>query len=120
MTIEHPAEAGEALHGFDAQFWAMHKASREEPPAWLRSARRSCGLCATRSRGDGQIDDAICRDYGWRSHDETLMAEIVPALTIVSDALGNVAAGCARSGAASRCSSGPAATGSSGSPRASC
>ena len=91
MTIEHPAEAGETLDGLDAHFQAMHEASRADPPPSVSQRKdhlRALHRAITQSLGAFQ--DAIARDYGSRSRDETLMAEIIPALATVSDALMNV------------------------------
>jgi coniferyl-aldehyde dehydrogenase len=93
MTTTREAEAQVGRSGeLEARFWAMHKASREEPTA--TAPERKAQLRALRraiSAAIGDFQDAIARDYGWRSREETLMAEIVPALTTVRDALKNVA-----------------------------
>lgn len=72
-------------------FWSMHKASRAEPPptakerkAWLRALR---GVI---SANGGAFSETIARDFGWRSHDETQMAEVVPTLTLIRDAMVNL------------------------------
>jgi coniferyl-aldehyde dehydrogenase len=81
----------DAIADVTARFRAMHAASRAEPPpgagerkALLRALRRS--IAASQ---DG-FAQAIAADYGARSRDETLMAEIVPALTLVRDCLAHV------------------------------
>jgi coniferyl-aldehyde dehydrogenase len=82
-----------SIANLERRFRAMQAASRSEPPS--SAAERKAHLRALRdmlSASTSQFVDAICRDYGWRSHDETRMAEIVPALANVSDALHNVAA----------------------------
>jgi coniferyl-aldehyde dehydrogenase len=96
MTITHDANtraAGARIDASDleARFRAMHTASREGPPATL--SERKAHLRALH----GAISDAMCdfqaaiaSDFGWRSHDETLMAEVIPTLTTVADALRNV------------------------------
>ena len=69
----------------------MHAASRDEPPPAL--AERKVQLRALRRTIAQSVDafqDAIASDYGFRSRDETLMAEIIPTLTTVRDALMNV------------------------------
>src|SRR5205807_2192450 len=81
----------ERLEGIKQRFWSMHAASRNDPPpsaedrkAALRSLR---DMIHERAR---EFCEAIARDFGWRSHDETRMAEVVPALNIIRDALGNL------------------------------
>ena len=73
------------------RFWAMHRASRTEPH--LTAGARKAALRALRGLIREQADEfseAIARDFGWRSHDETRMAEVVPALTLIRDALRNL------------------------------
>jgi acyl-CoA reductase-like NAD-dependent aldehyde dehydrogenase len=91
VTIRHEDQVDSSIADIEQRFRAMQAASRAEPPSTV--AERKAQLSALRdvlSVSAAEFADAICRDYGWRSHDETLMAEIVPALTIVSHALGNV------------------------------
>lgn len=75
----------------ERRFRAMQAASRSEPASDL--AERTRQLRALRDVLSAAMDefvDAACRDYGWRSHDETRMAEFVPLLTMVGDALRHV------------------------------
>ena len=93
MPIANADTGGDSIADIEQRFRAMQAASRAEPPPAV--GERKAQLRALRdviSAATGEFVDAICRDYGWRSHDETLMAEIVPALTVVSDALDNVGA----------------------------
>ncbi len=91
IAREIPAE--DRFPDIEQRFWSMQKASRTEPPPSLaerkqslRALRRAISACSS------EIIDAISHDYGWRSPAETLMAEIVPSLTIVRDAMVNVPA----------------------------
>jgi coniferyl-aldehyde dehydrogenase len=73
------------------RFWSMREASRSSPPPSVEERRAL--LRALRDVIDArtpQLCEAIAQDFGWRSHDETRMAEVVPALTLVRDALVNV------------------------------
>ena len=91
MATTREAGADSGAGGFDAQFWAMHKASREEPPASLPERKEQLRALRRAISGTiGEFQEAIARDYGGRSREETLMAEIIPALTTVRDALRNV------------------------------
>jgi coniferyl-aldehyde dehydrogenase len=75
------------------RFLTMQAASRAGTPSSV--AERKVSLSALRdmlSSSTGEFAETISSDYGWRSHDETLMAEIVPTLTVVSDAVRNVGA----------------------------
>ena len=75
----------------ERRFWSMHKASRAEPPP--TATERKASLRALRNAISGNVrefSEAIARDFGWRSHDETRMAEVVPALTLIRDALINL------------------------------
>lgn len=81
----------DSIAPIEARFWAMHKASRMEPPP--ASAERKDALRALRGvivAHAAEFSGTIARDFGWRSHDETWMAEVVPALTLIRDALVNV------------------------------
>ena len=72
----------------ERRFWSMHRASRAEPPP--TATERKELLRALRnaiSQNVREFSEAIARDFGWRSHDETRMAEVVPALTLIRDAL---------------------------------
>ena len=75
----------------EQRFWCMHRDSREQPPSAVaeRKAhlRRLRDVVKQRKR---EFAEAIAYDFGWRSHDETLMAEVVPALGIIKDALGSL------------------------------
>ncbi len=98
MSILDPTAAervppDDAIGDIGRRFQAMHRASRREPPAaegvrkaWLKALRR---VVADQRH---VFADAIMQDYGTRSRNETLMAEIVPVLTAVSDALRHVGA----------------------------
>jgi coniferyl-aldehyde dehydrogenase len=75
----------------EQRFWCMHRDSRERPPS--AAAERKAHLRRLRDvvkRRKREFAEAIAYDFGWRSHDETLMAEVVPALGIIKDALGNL------------------------------
>jgi coniferyl-aldehyde dehydrogenase len=88
-TTRHPAPAGAA--DLETRFRDMHQASRQEPPASL--AERQAHLRAVRRALVASIpefQETIARDFGWRPHQETLVAEMIPALTTVRDALRNV------------------------------
>ena len=81
------AASADTTANIEQRFWSMHKASRSEPPT--TAAERKALLGGLRdmvSEYTREFSQAISQDYGWRSHDETLMAEVVPALTIVRDA----------------------------------
>src|SRR3989337_2183009 len=91
MATTREAGADSGAGGFDAQFWAMHMASREEPPVSLPERKEQLRALRRAISGTiGELQEAIARDYGGRSREETLMAEIIPALTTVRDALRNV------------------------------
>ncbi len=75
----------------ERRFWSMREASRAEPPptagerkAWLRALRSAIG------QNVREFSEAIAGDFGWRSHDETRMAEVLPSLTLIRDALVNL------------------------------
>lgn len=81
----------DSIAHIEARFWAMHKASRMEPPP--AATERKDALRALRGvivEHASEFSETIARDFGWRSHDETRMAEVVPALTLIRDALANV------------------------------
>jgi coniferyl-aldehyde dehydrogenase len=81
----------ERLEQLRRRFWFMHEASRSEAPptAAERKAvlRRLRDAIAARTQ---QFCEAVAQDFGWRSHDETRMAEVVPALGLIGDAIVNV------------------------------
>ena len=80
-----------AIGDVEQRFQAMHRASRQEPP--LPAAARKDLLRALRrviASERHAFADAIQQDYGARARNETLMAEIVPALTVVGDAVRRV------------------------------
>jgi coniferyl-aldehyde dehydrogenase len=85
------ASADERVEQMHRLFWRLHEASRREPApsAAERKAhlRRLHDAIAARTQ---QFCEAIAQDFGWRSHDETRMAEMVPALGLVRDAMVNV------------------------------
>lgn len=72
-------------------FWFMREASRaEQPPT---AGERRAALRALRdaiTQNVREFSEAIARDFGWRSHDETRMAEVLPSLTLIRDALINL------------------------------
>ena len=71
----------------EQRFRAMLKASRSEPAP--TAAERKAQLRALRdmiAASSEEFARSIEQDYGCRSRDETLMAEVVPALTLVRDA----------------------------------
>ncbi|KAB2913708.1 MAG: coniferyl aldehyde dehydrogenase [Hyphomicrobiaceae bacterium] len=91
IAREIPAE--DAFADIEQRFWSMHKASRTQPPPGEAERRQSLrALRRAISATSAEIIDAVSRDYGWRSPAETLMAEIVPSLIIVRDALANLSA----------------------------
>ena len=73
------------------RFWSMHRASRTEPHP-TAAARQTAlrGLRELIRKHAGEFSEAIAKDFGWRSHDETRMAEVVPTLTLIRDALRNL------------------------------
>lgn len=87
MTDAHE----DSIANIERRFRAMLAASRAEPASSVRERKAQLrALRGVLSAAMGEFVDAICRDYGWRSHDETRMAEFVPSLTMVTDALRNV------------------------------
>jgi coniferyl-aldehyde dehydrogenase len=75
----------------ERRFWSMHRASREMPAPTAGERRELLrALRGVISTHAGEFSVTIARDFGWRSHDETRMAEIVPALTLIRDALTNL------------------------------
>jgi acyl-CoA reductase-like NAD-dependent aldehyde dehydrogenase len=89
-TIDDLARA-DVFAPIERRFNEMHTASRREPPAGV--ADRRAALSALRDMVATHADEfarAICEDFGWRSPSETRMAEIVPVLTIITDALKHV------------------------------
>jgi acyl-CoA reductase-like NAD-dependent aldehyde dehydrogenase len=75
----------------ERRFQSMHLASRELPA--FTGAERKAMLRALRDAiraHAGEFAQAIAYDFGWRSHHETLMTEVVPALGIIKDALSNL------------------------------
>ena len=82
------AAADDGIGAIEQRFWSMHKASRQEPPP--TGAERKHQLRGLRDMVSDHARDfahAIARDFGWRSHDETLLAEVVPTLGNIKDAL---------------------------------
>jgi coniferyl-aldehyde dehydrogenase len=89
-TLDDPARAS-AFAPIERRFNEMHAASRRDPPA--SAAERRAALQALRNAiftHKAEFARAISEDFGWRSPSETYMAEIVPALSIVTDALKNL------------------------------
>ena len=85
------AAPDDGIAHIEQRFWSMHKASRETPAP--TAAERSELLRALRGvicKHAQEFSVTIARDFGWRSHDETRMAEVVPALTLIRDALTNL------------------------------
>jgi coniferyl-aldehyde dehydrogenase len=77
----------------ERRFRAMHAASRSEPPPG--AAERKAHLAALRAMVAACSEEfahTINQDYGCRSRSETLMAEIVPSLTVLRDCIGHVGA----------------------------
>ena len=98
-----------AIGDVEQRFRAMHRASRQEPP--LPAAARKDLLRTLRrviASERHAFADAIQQDYGARARNETLMAEIVPSLTVVGDALRNVGSWMRPERRGPRCCSGPA------------
>jgi acyl-CoA reductase-like NAD-dependent aldehyde dehydrogenase len=82
-----------ALADIEQQFRSMHEKSRAAAPTKLGERRRLLrALRQIISDSTSAFVEAIDRDYGFRSPSETLLAEIVPALMMVSTALGKVGA----------------------------
>jgi coniferyl-aldehyde dehydrogenase len=79
------------LAAIETRFRAMRAASRAEAPSTLAERRNQLrALRDMLGAASAEFVEAICRDFGWRSHDETLLAEIVPALATINDALHNL------------------------------
>lgn len=75
----------------ESRFRAMREASRMEPPSSAAERRKQLRrLRDVVTARRGEFAQAIAFDFGWRSHDETLMAEVVPTLGIIKDALANL------------------------------
>jgi acyl-CoA reductase-like NAD-dependent aldehyde dehydrogenase len=90
MTIARP-EADSSAAGLDARFRAMHRESRAGSPASLAERREHLrALRRAIASHVAQFQEAVARDFGSRSHEETLVAEIIPALTTVREALRHV------------------------------
>jgi coniferyl-aldehyde dehydrogenase len=75
----------------NGQFQAFHQASRAEPP-WPAARRRDLlkrlrGLLTT---NQAKFAGAIAKDFGHRSHQETMLCEVVPALQAIDDALAHL------------------------------
>ncbi len=88
---EHSVPREAAIAAVERQFWSMHAVSRAQAP--LSAAGRKALLRSLRDVIVNRCEDfaqAIASDFGWRSHDETRMAEVVPSLTIIQQALKNV------------------------------
>lgn len=89
-SVPKPAPEDSIAH-IEGCFWSMHRASRETPAS--TAVERKLLLRALRdviSDRAREFSETIARDFGWRSHDETRMAEVVPALTLIRDALSNL------------------------------
>lgn len=91
---EHSQKNGtaEQIAEIERRFQAMHRATREEAPPG--EAERKALLDALRGaifEAGGEFVQTISQDYGSRSPDETLMAEIVPSLMTLRDASASVA-----------------------------
>jgi coniferyl-aldehyde dehydrogenase len=85
------AAAPDPIADIEQRFWSMHRASRTEPPT--TGAQRKALLSNLRELVSDHARDfaaAIAQDFGWRSHDETLLAEVLPTLGGIKDALRNV------------------------------
>jgi acyl-CoA reductase-like NAD-dependent aldehyde dehydrogenase len=90
-TVDDRGRADVFAH-IERRFNEMHTASRRKPP--MDAGARRAALSALRSMVVTHANEfarAICDDFGWRSPSETRMAEIVPVLTIITDALKHVA-----------------------------
>jgi coniferyl-aldehyde dehydrogenase len=76
-----------AIAPIERQFQAMHAASRAEAP-WNAAERRRLLRALQGAIGAHSEDfaQAISSDFGWRSHDETRMAEVLPSLTMIQHA----------------------------------
>jgi len=75
----------------EAQFHAMHAASRAEPPSSRQERKeRLRALYDAILAAKGEFQEAIASDFGWRSHGETLLAEVIPSLTAVVEAVRKV------------------------------
>ena len=77
---------------YESQFQRMLAASRREPPldevgrkALLRALRQ----CLCHARAD--LFAAVSQDFGCRSAQETLLAEVLPSMLIIHNALRNLA-----------------------------
>jgi acyl-CoA reductase-like NAD-dependent aldehyde dehydrogenase len=91
MTITTTPDADASSAGLDARFRAMHRATRSGPPPSLSERREHLrALRRAIASHVAQFQEAIARDFGSRSHKETLVAEIIPALTTVREALRHV------------------------------
>ncbi len=89
--IARADQAETSIADIERRFRAMRAASRAGPPSSLGERRKQLrALRDILSTARAEFVNAIARDFGWRSHDETLMAEIVPALGTVNDALAHV------------------------------
>ena len=89
-SVPKPAPEDSITH-IEQCFWSMHKASRETPAS--TAAERKALLRALSdviSKHAREFSETIARDFGWRSHDETRMAEVVPALTLIRNAVANL------------------------------
>jgi coniferyl-aldehyde dehydrogenase len=88
---EHSVPREASAAAMERQFWSMHAASRAQEP--LSAASRKALLRSLRDMIVHRTEDfaqAIASDFGWRSHDETRMAEVVPSLVIIQQALRKV------------------------------
>ena len=90
---EHSVPREAFIAAIERQFWSMHSASRAEEA--LPAAGRKALLRSLRDMIVNRTEDfaqAIASDFGWRSHDETRMAEVVPSLTVIKHTLRNLRA----------------------------
>jgi coniferyl-aldehyde dehydrogenase len=84
-----PSEA--PIAAIERQFRAMHAESRAEAP-WSAAERKRLLRAlqdAISSHGD-DFAQTISADFGWRSHDETRMIEVLPSLTMIRHATSHV------------------------------
>lgn len=72
------------------RYRSMRAASRELPPPTLAERRKQLkALRNLLASAKHEIAAAISRDFGYRAPRETLLSEILPALTTIHDALAN-------------------------------
>ena len=81
-----------SIAAIERQFQAMHAASRSEAPCSAAERKRLLrSLQQAVSARSEDFAQAISADFGWRSHDETRMAEVLPSLTMIQHAAARVA-----------------------------